>query len=146
MAIRVQDLAWLLEITLEGTVDDATYAAHLAEIVRALEGREPDGALTVLLHHAVKGFRATPAQNRMHAEWSERHGVLLSRTVAGFAFVVEEPLARTLTSSIFKLQPPFPVYGIFATRPEADHWARDQVQGTGSLYPGPKPSSGPPDR
>jgi hypothetical protein len=124
-SIHVDDSALpLIVVTFEGSVDDHEFERYLARL-DALWKRKARSAIVL---DATRAARTPATQRRRQAEWMKVNDELLRTYSAGTAFVISSPLVRGGLTAILWLQPIPTAYVVVATRPEAERWARAQLQ------------------
>ncbi|HKK79816.1 MAG TPA: hypothetical protein VJ933_09310, partial [Phaeodactylibacter sp.] len=104
--------------------DEANFQAYLDELHHAYERATPFAYLFDATDAALPGFK----YQKMQADWLKENEAMMKEYCRGTAYVIANPLVRTVLKGIFALQQqPVPYY-ITGSQEEAKAWCHSMVQ------------------
>lgn len=111
-----------------GALTDASWARHLVELRRAIDGRRPGTKVGVLYH--LPGTNTADARRRKEAaDFLESRREELRASTAAYALATPSPIVRGVLRAIYWLSsPPYP-YAIVATPREGFAYVATKLEG-----------------
>jgi hypothetical protein len=104
--------------------DDQNFQQYLDD-VRALYDREERLALVFDARHA-----SLPAlkYQKMQAQWLKKNEALMQSYCAGTAYIIKNPIIRSVLRAIFSFQQQPVPYAVLGSREEAEAWVEERIQ------------------
>jgi hypothetical protein len=104
--------------------DDQNFQEYL-DNVRALYDREERLALIFDARQAsLPGLK----YQKMQAQWLKEYESLMQAYCAGTAYIIKNPLIRSVLKAIFSFQKQPVPYSVLASQEEAEAWAQQHLQ------------------
>lgn len=112
-----------IKFTGEGA-DDQNFQQYLDD-VRVLYDRKERLALIFDARHAsLPGLK----YQKMQAQWLKDYESLMQSYCAGTAYIIKNPLIRSVLKAIFSFQKQPVPYSVLASQEEAEAWAQKRLQ------------------
>ena len=111
-----------------GALTDASWARHLTELRRAIDGRRPGVRVGVLYH--LPGVNTADAKRRKEAaDFLDSRREDLRASTAAYALATPSPIVRGVLRAIYWLSPPPYPYAIVATPREGLAYIATKLDG-----------------
>ena len=111
-----------------GALTDVSWARHLTELRRAIDGRRPGVKVGVLYH--LPGVNTADAKRRKEAaDFLESRREDLRASTAAYALATPSPIVRGVLRAIYWLSPPPYAYAIVATPREGFAYIATKLDG-----------------
>lgn len=117
-------------VTFKGEIDDALFAAHLADMTSRLQTHSKR---VVVVDGTARGGSVPSSQRRMQAEWMKANEKTLKAVTLCTVFVINSSIVRGILTAIFWIQPIPTPYKIYPTQKGALHYAQELVDGVNPL-------------